>query len=470
MRYKGRSRLKPLSGLDALFLHLETPATPMHVGAVHLLELPKGYRGDFVADVKRHVAKRMPLSPVFTRQLATMPLNFANPVWIRADKVDLDKHVHRIRLPKPGTQRQLEAAVARLHAKCMPRDRPLWAFHVIEGLQSGGLGFYTKIHHATLDGASGIVLAQALLDITPKPRKVEATLPRAGEHPSLGDLVGAAVRTTGSRGVQLVKQLPQLAAALAKLATGGGAGFGRNLSFGPRTSFNGQIEAARTFATASLPLERVKHVAATHGATLNEVVLTVIGGALRAYLDGHGGVPRKSLIAAVPVSLREAGNTEATTLATMTLASLATDQADPALRLVEVRASSAAAKAVMKQLRSAVPTDFPSLGLPWLLSAGAAVYGRLGIANRIPPLANLVVSNVPGPPMPFYLAGARLKTYWPVSIVEHGLGLNITLQSYAGSLDFGLIAARSALPDLHRLARGLLDAFAELEAARPPAV
>jgi diacylglycerol O-acyltransferase / wax synthase len=134
---------------------------------------------------------------------------------------------------------------------------------------------------------------------------------------------------------------------------------------------------------------------------------------------------------------------------------------------VEVRAASAAAKAVMKELKGAVPTDFPSLGLPWLLSAAAAVYGRFGVASRLPPIANLVVSNVPGPPMPFYLAGARLKTYWPVSIVEHGVGLNITLQSYAGSLDFGLIAARSALPDLHRVARGLQDAFAELEAARP---
>ena len=199
------------------------------------------------------------------------------------------------------------------------------------------------------------------------------------------------------------------------------------------------------------------------------VVLTVIGGALRAYLAAHDGIPRKALIAAVPVSLRETGNTEATTLATMTLASLATDVADPAKRLVQVREASKAAKAVMQQLRGVMPTDFPSLGLPWLLSAAASVYGRLGLANRIPPLANLVVSNVPGPPMPLYLAGARLKTYWPVSIVEHGVGLNITLQSYAGSLDFGLIAARSAAPDLHRLARGLLDAFAELEAAPPPA-
>jgi diacylglycerol O-acyltransferase / wax synthase len=359
--------------------------------------------------------------------------------------------------------------VARLHSKCMPRDRPLWAFHVIEGLQSGQLGFYTKIHHATLDGASGVALAHALLDITARPRRIEKTPSRSGEHPSLADLVGLAVRSSGSEGVNLVRRLPQLARAVARLVAGGAAGFGRNLAFGPRTAFNGQIEPARVFATASLPLDRVKRVAAAHGATINEVVLTVIGGALRRYLAVHGGVPKKSLIAAMPVSLREAGNTEATTLATMTLASLATDFADPAERLNEVRNASAAAKAVTQRLKSVLPTDFPSLGLPWLLSAAASLYGRLEVADRIPPIANLVVSNVPGPTVPLYLAGARLLTYWPVSIVEHGVGLNITLQSYAGSLDFGLVAARSAVPDLHRVARGLRDSFAELERAPPHA-
>jgi WS/DGAT/MGAT family acyltransferase len=350
----------------------------------------------------------------------------------------------------------------------MPRDRPLWAFHVIEGLQSGDLGFYTKIHHATLDGAAGVALAQALLDVTARPRAVERAPVRRGTQPSLADLIGTAVRTTGTTSVKLVRHLPGLAKALVKLV-GGDTGFGRNLAFGPRTRFNGQIDAARSFATASLPLERVKRVATAHQATINEVVLAVIGGALRRYLAARDGVPRKPLIAAVPVSLREAGNTAATTLATMTLASLATDVADPVARLDAVRASSAAAKAVMQRLRGAVPTDFPSLGLPWLLSAAAAVYGRLAIAERIPPIANLVVSNVPGPPMPLYLAGARLKTYWPASIVEHGVGLNITLQGYAGSLDFGLVAARSAVPDLHRLARALPVAFEELETARPPA-
>jgi WS/DGAT/MGAT family acyltransferase len=308
-----------------------------------------------------------------------------------------------------------------------------------------------------------VALAQALLDVSPTPRSVERSRPTRSEHPSLGDLIGTALKASGTQTAKLVQHLPMIAKVIAKLATGGAAGFGRNLSFGPRTPFNNAIEPARTFATASLPLDRVKRIAAAHDAKLNDVVLTIVGGALRRYLEAHGGVPAKPLIAAVPVSLREAGNVEATTLATMTLASLATQIDDPIARLKEVQAAAGAAKALTQRLRDVTPTDFPSLGVPWLLSAAATLYGKSRLANRIPPLANLVVSNVPGPPVPLYLAGARLVTYWPVSIVEHGLGLNITLQSYAGSLDFGLIAARSAIPDIRRLARGLQQAFEELE-------
>jgi diacylglycerol O-acyltransferase len=452
--------LKPLSGLDSLFLHLETPATPMHVGAVHLLDRPRG-RGDFLMRVRRHVAGRLHLSPVFTRQLASMPMDFANPVWVRADSVDLTRHIVRVTLPPPGTLAQLEAAVARLHAQPLDRSRPLWRFHVIEGLADGGLAFYTKIHHATLDGAAGVALAHALLDLTPTPRKVPAARPRRSDHPGMVALVGTALRASGIQTVDLVRRLPSLARVAAGLLAGG-TGFSRNLAFGPRTPFNRAIDAGRSFATASLPLAEVKQLAVAHGVTLNDVVLALVAAALRSYLKPRTGVPRKSLVVAMPVSLREAGNTEATTLATMTLASLATHISDPLERLHAIAQSTRAAKEVTRALRGVIPTDFPSLGLPWLLSAAATLYGRSTLADRLPPLANLVVSNVPGPDAHLYMAGARLRTYWPVSIVEHGLGLNITLQSYAGSLEFGILAARKGISDARPLARGLHDALAEL--------
>jgi WS/DGAT/MGAT family acyltransferase len=303
-----------------------------------------------------------------------------------------------------------------------------------------------------------------MLDFAPTPREVEPARRRRTEHPGVVALIGTALKVSGTQTVNLVRLLPGLARAAAKLVTGS-TGFSRNLSLGPRTAFNRTIDAGRSFATASLPLAEMRQVAKANDATLNDVVLTLVGGALREYLKTRGGVPAKSLVVAMPVSLREAGNTEATTLATMTLASLATDIADPIARLQAVQASTQAAKEVTRQLKGLIPTDFPSLGLPWLLSAAASLYGRTSLANRIPPIANLVVSNVPGPDIPLYLAGARLKTYWPVSIVEHGLGLNITLQSYAGSLEFGIIAARVGIPDARPLARMLEHAFADLQRA-----
>jgi WS/DGAT/MGAT family acyltransferase len=214
----------------------------------------------------------------------------------------------------------------------------------------------------------------------------------------------------------------------------------------------------------SLPLDAVKAIARAQDAKVNDVVLAICSGALRRYLAAHGGVPRKPLVAAVPVSLRAAGDVDFATQATMVPASLATHLADPVRRLRAIRDAAGASKSLTASARQVLPTDFPTLGLPWLLSALASLYGRTRLANAIPPIANLVISNVPGPQVPLYLAGARMRTYWPLSIVEHGLGLNITVESYSGSLDFGLVACRQSIPDLDALAAAMSDAFEELRA------
>jgi WS/DGAT/MGAT family acyltransferase len=462
--------MKPLSGLDALFLHLETPETPMHVGALHLLAPPPGDARAYVAAVRRHVAGRLHLSPVFTRRLVPMPLALANPVWVRADTVDLRAHVRHVTLPAPGTFAQLEATVARLHARLLERDRPFWLLYVIEGLASGELALYTKIHHATLDGAASVAFAHALLDTTPKPREVPASEhPAQGERPGLGQLLGTAVRTTAVQAMRAVKELPELARVLTALvarsdATPAPTVRGASFRFAPRTPLNVSIGRARAVATLSIPLSAIARVADRHQVTVNDVVLATVSGALRRHLASHGGLPAEPMVAAVPVSLREAGNTDATTLATMSRMGLATDVVDPLARLHAIHAGSGRTKSLTRELRSIIPTDFPSLGMPWLFGAAAALYGRARLADRIPPLANLVVSNFPGPPAPLYLAGARLLTWWPLSIVEHGLGLNVTVQSYAGSLDFGVVAARDALRDPAAFAAAMREAFAELQA------
>jgi WS/DGAT/MGAT family acyltransferase len=465
--------VKPLSGLDATFLYLEAPETPMHVGSLHLYEPPPGRRADFLARARRHIRSRLHLAPVFRRRLAALPLELASPMWVEDERVDLGYHLRRIVLPRPGTRAALEACVARLHSELLDRRRPLWRFYLIEGLASGHLAWYSKVHHAALDGAAGVQLANALLDVTPSPRKIETPRrPRLESTPGLGALVGGAFRNAAAQYVKLIRHLPGFARVLGAVirATRGGArgggklDIGQSAAFGPRTPLNVAITAERTFATASIPLAEVKAIAARHGAKVNDVVLAIASGALRRYLTRHGGVPKRPLVAAMPISLREPGDAEYSTRATMTLTGLATHIADPIARLAAIRASAGVAKALTAQARSILPTDFPSLGVPWVLAAAAGIYGRAQKLESFPPLANVVISNVPGPRAPLYLAGAKMLTYWPASIVEHGLGLNITVQSYCGSLDFGLVAARKAVPDIGRLARALHESFEELRA------
>ncbi len=458
--------MKPLSGLDGAFLHLETPETPMHVASLHLFDLPRGFRGDFHTKIKRQMRQRLALAPVFTRKLAPMPLGFANPMWVEDHRVDLDWHVQRVQLPRPGTQAQLEDEVARLHSELLDRTRPLWRLYVFDGLQGGQAAYYIKVHHAVLDGKAGVLLAQALFDLTPKPGRLPAAGRQArDEHPGMAELAAAALKHDAGQFVKLARHLPEVVRTLAGMLRPAPAAPktpARNFSFGPRTPINVAITGERSFAAHSLPLDAMKAIAAAHEAKINDVVLALASGTLRRYLARHGGIPKKPLIAAMPISLRAPGDTEYTTQATMSLVNLNTHITDPVRRLHAIRDAAGAVKTLAKRARDVLPTDFPTITVPWLLHGLATLYGRSHLADAIPPLANVIISNVPGPQAPLYAAGARMTTYWPVSIPEHGVGLNLTVMSYAGAMGFGFTAARNAVPDARELTAALQAAFEEL--------
>ncbi len=462
--------MTPLGGIDALFLHLETAATPMHVGALHLLQAPAD-GGDLFAAIRRHLASRLSALPVFTRRLRTLPLSLANPVWVDA-RVDLSHHLRRVRLPAPGGQRELDATVARLHAQRLDRGRPLWQFFLIEGLAGGGCALYSKLHHAAIDGAASVALASVLLDTEPAgaaaaPSMRNDAARKVEPAPGAAKLLAAMLAHNGRAGVELLRQAPSLArAAFGLLRTGGDAvaASARNFSFAPATVFNHAIDGRRSIATATLPLAPLQAIGTAQEVTVNDVVLALVGGALRRYLEAHGELPARSLLAAMPVSLRASGDGRMNTQATMAQASLGTDIADPLERLRAIHVAAGAAKAMSRGLRPAFGLSLPSVGLPWLLTAAAALYGS-GVVERLPRLANVVVSNVPGPAVPLYIAGARLRSWWPLSIVEHGLGLNITVMRYVDALDFGLVAAQRLVPDAAPLATALRAAFDELVAA-----
>lgn len=472
------NKMKHLSVVDGAFLHIESAEMPMHVGSLHVFEAPRGDHHNWIEAVKDHVKRRMHLAPVFTRKLALMPFDLANPVWIDDDDIDIDYHIRHVLLPKPGSIAQLEALAARLHSSLLDRSRPLWEFYVIEGLADGNVGFYAKVHHAAVDGQAGVALANAVYDIAPEPRVVKAPRHRRGNRYQLGmaELLTAALENQAAQVVEFVKLLPAAARTLAGMvresiaarrAAEHPARSASRLKFAPPTPFNTTITNQRAFAGVSLPLDDVKRIGKAHGASINDMVLWLCSTALRQYLKEARELPEKSLVAMVPVSLRAEGDTRANNQVSGTLTDLATHIADPAQRLAAIMANTATMKRQMGALRGIIPTDFPSLGTPWLLSGLTSLYGRSRLAGRLR-VANVTISNVPGPKFPLYLAGAKMLSYYPVSIVVHGVALNITVQSYMNQLCFGLIACRRAVPDLHELAGDLRRAMDQLLKLPPP--
>ncbi len=470
--------MKQLSGLDASFLYLETPEMPMHVGALHLFELPAGYKGRFVRDLRRHVAARLPLLPVLRQRLWWMPLKLANPAWVDA-KPDLDKHIVEIKLRKGSALAELEAKVGELHPVLLDRSRPLWKMHVFEGLAPGPdgrkrVGLYTQLHHAAVDGQAAVALANVLLDVTERPRKIELKKSRRPRQFRLGlaEMVSGAVLNQVQQITHLVRTLPSTVGTLSKAAKQAAArsslvtgkpGTG-NWALAPRTALNVTVTDERAFAAIGVPLAELRAIGRANDATLNDMVLMLCSTALRRYFAHHRALPKKSLIAAVPVSLREAGDATPDNQASITPVSLGTHIADPVKRLAHIKHATAAMKAAMGSVKKVLPTDFPSVGLPWLMEAATKLYGRAKVADRVPQLANVAISNVPGPNMPLYLAGARMLTNYPTSVVVHGIALNITVQSYDQSLDFGLMADARAMPDVRLLADSIAVAFDDVRA------
>lgn len=464
--------MKHLSGIDASFLHLETPEMPMHVGSLNIFDLPEGYEGDFYEGVRAHIASRMHLASVFESKLAQMPFELSNPVWVDDNDIDLDYHLRRVVLSKPGTFKQLEQLVGRLHSSLLDRSRPLWEFYVIEGLETGQPAIYAKVHHAAVDGQAGVALAKALYDLTPEPRQIKLPRRQRGNQYQLGvaELATAAMQNTVQQYVKLITTLPNAMRAMASVAVpkfGEIAptrlGLPKNWSFGPKTPLNVSITNQRSFAARSVSLDEVKQISKRAEVTINDIVMAASSSALRRYLADYGALPATSLTAAVPLSLREAGNTDMNNQVTMMLVSLATDVADPLERLQAIKASSKSSKELTGSLKAAIPTDFPSFGAPWIMSGLALLFGRSKISDSIPPMANVAISNVPGANIPLFMAGAKLATYYPVSIPSHGVALNITVQSYNGSLDYGLTACRKAVPDVDDIADYVVEAHRELK-------
>jgi diacylglycerol O-acyltransferase len=452
-----------LSGLDAAFLHLESPETPMHIGGLSILELPADYEGDFMEDVRTHIQNRMHMAPIFQRKLINMPFDIANPIWVMDEAIDIDYHIRHVIVPPPATRGSVDKLVARLHSSLLDRSRPLWEMHILDGLPVPSdspkgtryVGLYSKMHHAALDGMGGQVLMEAIMDVSAVPRKANKRMRRReadrGDNYGIAELTTSGVMHNVSQSIKLTKNLPKLTlkafAMLRPTKSPDGGNAHRMNWLAPKTPLNAAITNQRSFARFSIPYAESKKIAKLNNVSLNDVVMAISGEGMNRYFKDEGFSTEEPLLAAIPISVRPEGNTELSNQVSMARMSLATNIKDPLERLQAINASS---------------TDFPSIGAPWLVSSIASTLTRTRVANSVPPFANVLISNVPGPNITLYFAGAKQISTYPVSIPYHGMGLNITLQSYNGWLDFGLISCQKLMPDIHELAQHMKDAHKEL--------
>jgi diacylglycerol O-acyltransferase len=451
-----------MSPLDAVFLIPETREQPMHVGSLQLYSTPDGAGRNYLTDVYQQLLAVDDIAPLFRRRAYRSFSTLGQWAWEEDHDIDLEHHVRHSALPRPGRIRELLALSSRLHSTLLDRQRPLWEMHLIEGLRDGRFAVYFKLHHAVMDGVSGLRLMQKVLSDNPEDRTLMAPYmpyetPRAPHESgglSLTALPGVALGAVGevaSLGPALLRIAEKLvreqASALPIQA--------------PRTILNGAITGSRRFAAQSWSLDRLKTVAKGSGTSLNDVVLAMCSGALRLYLQDLAALPEAPLIAMVPVSLRSVG-VEATggnAVGTI-LCNLATNERDPGLRLAAIRESMQAGKASLASMNRLQITAMAAVA-----NAPTALGTMFGAHRLLPLPFNIVISNVPGPKQPLWMAGAKLDAFYPLSIPTVGQALNITVTSYVDSMEFGLTGCRRHVPHLQRLLTHLETSLDGLEKA-----
>lgn len=467
--------MEQLSGLDASFLYLETNNAPMQIGGLSILtaETPRGRLG--LEEVRALIGSRLHLSRTFRQKLVPVPLNLGKPYWVDDPDFDLDNHVERTQLPAPGGLRELSALMAFELEQPLDRRRPLWRVLLVEGLgKIGGIpddcvGLISMVHHAAIDGMSGSELIGTLFDPSPVPRAVpEPEAAPVLEAPNPLQLLSRASKNLLRTPSTLPATLKNTARGVANL---GMAALRRlepppRLFTAPRTRFNAPISRQRSWGAALLSLERIKRIKKAADATVNDVVLTVCAGALRRHLEATDGLPEKSLIAMVPVSVRDESERGAMgNLVSAMLVALATDEADPRERLHKIHQNAVQSKIYHQAIGARTLTDYVQYVPFSLAGLGAQLYTRLHLAERHDPLFNLVITNVPGPRVPLYVAGARLICHLGAAPVFDGLGLILPIFSYADTLAIGITGDRKILPDASVLADQLKASLDELEAA-----
>lgn len=460
-----------LSGLDASFLYLETPEQLMHVCGVIVLDpttVPGGYS---YAALRETLRDRVIDVPEFTRRLRRVPLDLDHPVWVHDQHFDIDNHLQRLALPAPGGYDELVELCGQLAGRTMNRARPLWEMYVIEGYGDQVVVF-SKMHHATVDGASGSNLISHLCSLEADQEPLQLTEPKPpGRTPGGLELFGRGVASNLTKPFTLTRLLQPSAQLVSKTVERSRQGTAMAAPFSaPRTSFNGTISGHRSIGYCDLNLEEVKELKSATGATVNDVVLTLAGGALRAYLEERGELPATSLVASVPVSVRgKSRRANGANKVSALFARLGTDIGDPLERLDVIAQGNRNAKEHHQAISADALQDWAEFAAPRTFGLAVRAYAGLRLAEKHPVVHNLVISNVPGPPIPLYFAGARIDGLYPLGPVFHGAGVNITVMSNNGQVHVGVIASTESMRDVDALVEQFpreLERLQEAVAAR----
>ena len=460
-----------LNALDTAWLFTESRATPNHVGGLLQFRLPEAAPRDWLRTLMHEFRHHRTFTAPWNRRLKLPLLKNPVPSWVEDDEIDLEYHVRHAALPWPGGERELGELVGRLHSTPIDLARPPWECTLIEGLEGDRFALYVKLHHALIDGVSGMKLLQRAMATDPAkslslpPFWATGLPPREGRGRAAGGLAPTVANATAAaiEGLSLqARSLTQLAGAFGRILQRiGQPGDGLAVPFdAPRSVLNGRVREKRRFATQQFPMARLRAVAEASDSTLNDVVLAVCGGALRLFLAERGELPEKPLTAGIPVSVRPQDDEGTGNAISFIVATLGTDIAEAGARLQAIRASVRAAKAHVQALPRHAMMQYTML-----LMAPTMLTLLTGIGGRTPPMFNITISNVPGPSEPLYFRGAELVSIYPASIVTHCQALNITCESYAGSMNFGFTACHTSVPGVQKLAVHAADALAELEAA-----
>ncbi|HXQ60512.1 MAG TPA: wax ester/triacylglycerol synthase family O-acyltransferase [Acidimicrobiales bacterium] len=462
--------MEQLTGLDASFLYMETPSLHMHVSMAAVFDpstVPGGYSFEKMRDL---VGSRLAVAPVFRRRLVEVPLRLGHPYWSDDGDLDLGYHIRRAALPSPGGPDELARYVGDVSGRQLDRTRPLWEMHVVEGLAHGHVGVVAKFHHSTIDGVSAAELLTQLFDLEPDPpaRVLTESTPGPETVPSDLSLVARALATRVAAPVDIARLAWRTGRSILKVGRvrRSPAAKGALPLTTPRTSLNAAISPHRKVAFASVSLDDVKELKRALDVTVNDVIVAMCTGALRNYLQGRDELPDHPLVATIPISMHPSlADRPGTNKLSAMFVSLPCGVADPKERMEMIRAGTRGAKSEHNALGADVLLNWAEHASPNVFSPAARAYTRLRLAERHRPIHSLLISNVPGPDFPLYLGGAEMVAAFPLGPVMDGAGLNITVMSYRGVLNWGLIACAETVPDLDSIAAAVAPSLDELRSA-----